>query len=342
MLAMLLCLPMSLLASKVGNYRMALAALLLMGGGGLVSAHAHDFNTLMLGRITEGFGFVMIAVTAPALIARAVTTQDRPIAMTMWSLWLPVGVSATLLAAPLLVAWSGWRLLWTASGWVALMWVLVLGVAFFNVGRSGDRQAAITRIELADLFHRDSWLLVLSFICFSSVYTAAIAFAPTFWHEVHRMSLASGALLLVPAMLGTIVGNISSGLLIKRGYPVNRLLAACFVVPALLGGLAFVEGLPFWLQYMCFISFTTLTGMVPTAIMAVAPAYTHSHVQIGPIVALVFQGATTGQVIGPVLLSQLIEYQQHNWTWGLLFFGGFAVVGGSLMYLIRPPQPLSR
>lgn len=338
LLAMLLCLPMSLLATKIGNYRMALGALLLMGSGGLISAYADGFNLLMLGRMTEGLGFVMIAVTAPALIARVVTIKDRPIAMTMWSLWLPMGVSVTLLSAPLLMGWSGWRLLWQASGWFSLFCLLVVGVSFFNIGRSGDRQAAITKAELADLFHRDSWLLVLSFICFGSVYTTAIAFAPTFWHEVHGISLASGALLLAPVMLCTMVGNISSGILIKRGFLVNRLLVYCFVVPALLGGLAFIEGLPFWLQYLFFISFASLTGMVPTAIMAIAPSYTYNPVQIGPMVALVFQGATTGQFIGPILFSQLIEYQQYNWTWSLLFFGGFALLGGSLMYFIRPSR----
>ena len=59
--------------------------------------------------------------------------------------------------------------------------------------------------------------------------------------------------------------------------------------------------------------------------------------QIGPSVAMVFQGATAGQVLGPILFSQLIEYHQHNWSWALLFFGVFALLGGMFMFLIRPP-----
>jgi MFS family permease len=72
--------------------------------------------------------------------------------------------------------------------------------------------------------------------------------------------------------------------------------------------------------------------------MAVAPTYTSSPVQIGPSVAMVFQGATTGQVLGPILLSQLIEYHQHNWSWALLFFSVLAVTGGLLMSQVRSPE----
>ena len=336
--AMFLCLLMSVLASKIGNYRLAVLALLLMGVGGLVSASADEFTTLLLGRITESLGFVMIAVTGPALIAKVVLTKDRPLAITLWSIWLPVGVILMLLLSPLLVDLSGWRLVWQTTGSLALVWTLVLGIALFKIGWASDREKSISRTEFRGLFHRNSWLLALSLACFSCVYLAATSFAPTFWFETHNISLRNGAYWLALAMFGTIIGNISSGLLVKRGYPTRNLLLIGFVVPALLGGLAFVVGLPFWLQYLCFFTFVTFGGAVPTVAMTVAPTYTTAPVQVGPSVALVFQGATTGQVLGPILFSQLIEYHQYNWSWAVLFFSMFALVGGALMSMIRPPN----
>lgn len=335
--SMFLCLLMSVLASKAGNYRLAVLALVLMGVGGLASASAADFTILLFGRITESLGFVMIAVTGPALIAKVVLTKDRPLAITFWSIWLPVGVILMLLLSPVLVDFSGWRLLWLVTGCLALLWALVLGIALFRIGRASDREPSINRAEFRGLFHRNSWLLTLSMLCFSCAYMSATAFAPTFWFETHGISLREGAYWLALAMFGTIVGNLSSGLLLKRGYPARSLLLAGFVLPAFLCGFVFVSGLPFWLQYICLVLFVTCGAAVPTITLATAPTYATSSVQVGPSVAMVFQGATAGQVLGPILLSQLIEYHQYNWSWAVLFFGAFALIGGVLMSLLHAP-----
>ena len=335
--AMFLCLAMSIIASKAGNYRLAVAALLLMGGGGLVSANADAFGLLLIGRVTESLGFVMIAVTGPALIARVVLPEDRALALTFWSLWLPVGVVLMLLLSPLLVGLSGWRLVWSVTAWLSLFWALVLGAAFFHIGRAGDREPSITWPEFRGLFQPDSLLLCLSLASFSCAYMVGTSFAPTYWFEVHDISLKEGAYWLSAAMVGTIVGNLTCGILVKKGYSGRSILLTAFVIPAMLGGLSFVIGLPFWFQYICFFVFTTCTGAVPTAAIALAPTYVSSPAQIGPSVALVFQGATIGQVIGPIIFSQLIEYHEHNWSWGLAFFIAMACIGGGLMSMLRPP-----
>ncbi|PWQ94393.1 CynX/NimT family MFS transporter [Leucothrix pacifica] len=336
--AMFLCLLMSVLATQVGNYRLAVLALLMMGAGGLISANAGSFPALLSGRVTESLGFVMIAVTGPALLAKVALPEDMAIAITLWTIWLPVGVILMLLLSPLLVSLSGWRLVWSVTSWLSLAWALVLGIAVFKIGTAGDRAPRISRAEFRGLFHRNSWLLTLSMTCFSMAYLAATSFAPTFWYETHDISLRQGAYFLTFAMFGTMIGNLSSGLLVKRGYATRKLLLMAFVIPTLIGGCSFLTSLPFWVQYIGFVIFTTLAGAVPTVLMAVAPTYTSSPVQIGPSVAMVFQGATTGQVLGPILLSQLIEYHQHNWSWALLFFSVLAVMGSLLMSQVRPPE----
>ena len=338
LLSMLLCVPMAIAGAQFGNYRTAVLALGLMGCGGLVSAHAQTLSWLLFGRIIEGFGFVMIAVAGPALIARAVLPQDRAMGMTVWSLWLPVGVSSMLLISPTLIGLADWRLPWSLTGWFALLWMVVLGFAFLNVGRAGDRQRGITKQQIMGIFQPGTLMMALSLGLFSSLYTVGVAFSPTIWHETKQISLQSGSYLLAIAIFTTVIGNLIGGYLIKRGYPMNRLLLIGFVVPAALCSLVFVQALPFWFQYICFVIFAAGVGVIPAAIFAKAPAYTNEPIQISLVIALVFQGTTVGQVFGPIMFSNLIEWQDQDWSWGLQYFLVIAVIGGLVMNSIKPPK----
>ena len=338
LLSMLLCVPIAIAGAQFGNYRTAVLALGLMGCGGLLSAHADSLSWLLLGRIVEGFGFVMIAVAGPALIARAVLPQDRAMGMTVWSLWLPVGVSSMLLLSPTLIDLANWRLPWSITGWFALFWMVVLALAFLKVGRSGDKQRGITKQQIMGIFQPGTLMMALGLGIFSSLYTVGIAFSPTIWYETKQISLQTGSYLLAIAIFSTVIGNLVGGYFIKRGYPLNRLLVIGFVIPSMLCSLVFVQALPFWFQYACFVVFATSVGIIPAAIFAKAPAYTTEPIQISLAIALVFQGTTAGQVIGPIVFSNLIEWKDGDWSWGLVYALSIAVIGGLVMYSIKPPK----
>jgi len=338
LLTMLLCVPVAIAGAQFGNFRTAVLSLGLMGCGGLLSAHADSLSWLLFGRIVEGFGFVMIAVAGPALIARAVLPQDRPIGMTIWSLWLPVGVSTMLLVSPTLINFADWRLPWSLTGWFALFWMVVLALAFLKVGRAGDKQRGITKQQILEIFQPGTIGMAAGLGLFSCLYTVGIAFTPTIWHETKQISLQTGSYLLAIAILSTVIGNFVGGFFIKRGYPLNRLLVFSFVIPSIICSMMFVQALPFWFQYFCYVIFAVSVGVIPAAIFAKAPAYTTEPIQISLAVALVFQGTAAGQVIGPVLFSNLIEWQDRDWSWGLAFYLCIAVIGGLVMYSIRPPR----
>lgn len=338
LLAMLLCVPVAIAGAQFGNYRTAVLSLGLMGCGGLLSAHADSLSWLLIGRTIEGFGFVMIAVAGPALIARAVLPQDRAMGMTVWSLWLPVGVSSMLLISPTLIEFADWRLPWSLTGWFALFWMIVLALAFLKVGRAGDKQRGITKQQILGIFQPGTLRMALSLGLFSSLYTVGIAFSPTLWHETKQVSLQTGSYLLAIAIFSTVIGNFVGGYFIKRGYPLNRLLVFSFVIPTIICSMMFVQALPFWFQYLCYVIFAAAVGVIPAAIFAKAPAYTTEPIQISLAIALVFQGTTAGQVIGPIVFSNLIEWQNGDWSWGLVYFISIAVIGGLAMYSIKPPK----
>ncbi|WP_237217756.1 MFS transporter, partial [Falsiroseomonas oryziterrae] len=104
-------LAIGLAAARIGARR----ALLVGLAAGTVAAVAATLSPasgpLMLARIAEGAGFLLVTVAAPALIAAMASGRDRAFAMGLWGTYMPAGVALGLLSAPLVEA-AGWRVAW--------------------------------------------------------------------------------------------------------------------------------------------------------------------------------------------------------------------------------------
>lgn len=337
-LVMLIAVPVGLLSAKAGHYRLTLLGLVLLGGGALTSTYAADIVVLLAARITEGLGYVMVAIAAPALITQVVNPKDRAMAMGIWATWMPVGICIMLLSAPTIIAASGWRNVWLLAGVFPLLWLCVVAFSFRGMQRTTPNPNSRALADIRGILHRAPLLIMAAFACFSALFLVAATFPITAWHQLKGISLQHGSYLLTFAIILNICGNLIGGALIARGLALSRVLAISFTLPALLAGLTFVETLPFWLQYVCLASFFFFGGIVPGAIFAAAPAYATSPAQIGLLIGLFFQGAATGQVIGPIVFSTLIELANGNWAWGAAFYGFFGLLGGLVMINIPPPQ----
>ena len=99
-------------ADALGHRRLLLAGLCLQGAGSVSGALTHSVAILFLTRIIEGLGFLMVAVTAPALIVRITKPRDLRLALSGWSCFLPAGAAIIMLITPLVTASFGWRGLW--------------------------------------------------------------------------------------------------------------------------------------------------------------------------------------------------------------------------------------
>ncbi len=331
-LAMLLPIPIGLLTARFGAYRMLLSALMLLGGGALLSARTTTLDFLLLTRVLEGLGYVMTAIAAPALIATVVKPADRPIALGIWAGWLPLGISLMFLLSPSVIEVGGWRGVWLLTGLFPLLWLLVVGWSFRSHAHTAAPNPA-TRYQRGDwkiLLQPGPLLLALSFCCFALTFVVTTTFLPAAWQEINQVPVAYSARLLALTIASHALGNFLGGWLIAKGYPPARVLCGAFVLPALLGGLAFTT-MPFVWQYACIVVFMFVLGIVPGAVFATAPTYAQSPRQISLLIGLVFQGAATGQVLGPVLFSQLVERAGGSWNDAFWFFAACTLLGGLLM-----------
>ncbi|MDQ5769289.1 MFS transporter [Thiothrix subterranea] len=337
-IAMLFALPAALFSVRLGAYRMALTALAMLGLGALGGAYAEQFAVLLLCRLLEGMGYVLIAVSAPALISQVAQPQHRTTGMTVWSTWIPIGVSLMLLTAPLVLQAYSWREVWLLTAFFAFAWLLILGGTFFSHHNRAMPNTHTNPVLLVGIFKPDPLKLAASFMCFSAVFIIAISFMPTVWLKQKGVPITQSSGWMALIILSSVMGNGVGGWLVSKGIATSRILVSSFVIPACLASWAFLDIFPLWLQISCIGLFVFIGSIVPGTLFAVTPTYATTPAQVSLLVGLIFQGAAIGQVIGPVLFSAIIDASGGDWRWALGFYGFFALLGGWVMSSIKPPQ----
>ena len=69
----------------------------------------------MLGRIFEGYGFLLINLSAPVLLTLHTKNQNRGKVMGIWGSFMPAGNALIILIAPFVFIISDWWLFWQIS-----------------------------------------------------------------------------------------------------------------------------------------------------------------------------------------------------------------------------------
>ena len=81
-----------------GHRRLVLLGTALGFLASLAGAFAPDVDLLMIGRVVEGLGFIMVAVAIPTLVVRLAAPADQRIVLTLWSAYMPAG-AGTMISA---------------------------------------------------------------------------------------------------------------------------------------------------------------------------------------------------------------------------------------------------
>ena len=76
--------------------------------------------SLMIGRALEGYGFLLINLSAPVLLTLHTNNKIRGKVMGIWGSFMPAGNAAIIIIAPLIYLVSDWHLLWLISGFYTL------------------------------------------------------------------------------------------------------------------------------------------------------------------------------------------------------------------------------
>jgi len=313
-------------ADGLGLRRSMIVGLCVLGAASLLGGSATGVPALLLLRVLEGFGFLLVVLPAPGLVRQLLPPGRVPVMLGVWGAYMPFATALALLFGPLFIQTLGWRAWWWGLGGLTLVAAMALARAVPAAAPaptpgpvagstpSGPGWAARLGRTLGA---PGPWLVAASFAMYSGQWLAVIGFLPAIYTQA-GISGATTAALTALAAAANIAGNVGSGRLLQRGVPAPRLLALGFATMAVASLAAFAggadAGLPGWLRYAAVLAFSGVGGLIPATLFALALRLAPAPDAVSTTVGWVQQWSALGQFAGPPAVAWLAG-QAGGWQW---------------------------
>jgi predicted MFS family arabinose efflux permease len=330
------------LIDRWGPRRLVGAALAAAATGNFLGALAPPAAFLIAGRLCEGLAFILVLSAAPVLLGRLAAPRDRGLVMGFWGTFLPVGSAIAIAAAPPLLGLGGWRLIWAVSGGLAAVGLAALWAIEARhpepPGGGASRLADLARVARS----RPIILAGLAFAGFSFSYIAVLSFLPTWLIDAEGLTLKAAAAIAIAYSLGNAVGNVTGGMLLRRGVSAAHLVAAAAAAAGVLSLAIFLPGPPTWARLAAAVAFGSIGGWIPVSVFATAPRLAPEPRLAGSAMGFAVQLLNIGTLMGPVALAAAVDAAG---TWTIAPAVVIAGLGASLLAglgLVRDVAALDR
>ena len=334
---LLLAVFMGLLADGLGLRRSMLGGLVLLALASAAGSLATSPWVLLALRASEGLGFLLVALPAPALIRRLVPFDHLSGMLGAWGAYMPAGTALALLAGPLFIPSWGWPHWWGLFACISLAMALWLARAVpadpVQASAASGSQTGVGQRLRQTLSARGPWLVALTFAMYSGQWLAVVGFLPSIYAAAGVSGALLGGLTALAAAVN-ILGNLASGRLLQRGGVPAHLLTLGFAAMALgstLAFAAFTEGLP-WLRYVGVLLFSGVGGLVPGTLFSLAVRLAPGEQQVATTVGWVQQLSALGQFVGPPVVGW-VAVQAGGWQLTPLVTVGCCVCGVGLAWV---------
>ncbi|MBS7349587.1 MAG: MFS transporter [Comamonas sp.] len=334
---MLLGLAVGLSADRWGLKRSMLAGLLLMATGSVIGALANSFIWLLLCRVLEGLGFLVAVMPGPGLIRRHIPAAQLGRRMSLWSTYMPTGMTLGLIASPWLLQIASWRVLWLVLGGISLLAAVAVMLQVppdpAPCADSPNADAGWQPRLLLTLRSSGPWLVAISFMVYAGQWIAIVGFLPTVYQAGGVSAQLAGLLTALVSMVN-IAGNVAAGQLQHAGWTPRRILQTGFTAMGVCTVLAFLQVggeplLPLWLRFIAIAAFSAIGGLIPGSLFILAVRLSPSTDTVSTTVGFMQQCSSMGQMLGPPLVAAVATWV-GGWQWTWVVTGSFALVGWGL------------
>lgn len=335
LLGMTLGMVAGALGDRLGHRRLILVGFLAMAVASFSGAAANGFSLLLLSRVLEGFGFIVVAAVAPPMFLAVSVARHHRLIFGLYSGYWPAGVAVMILVTPVVIEAIGWRGLWLINGVFALLvLVLVLFVTRPGVG-SAVRATPPPFLEAVRTFTRiGPMTLALTFGAYSSIHVTVVTLLPTFYTEAGFAGLGAAALLTALVAVVNVGGNVIAGVAMHWGAPRWILVIGTFALIAASALLMYDDGISFAVRLGAAIFLSFIAGMIPACLFAATPLVAPSPSLVGATTGLMMQGSQLGQLVGPVAMAWIVTHQ-GSWNFAPVTLVAAAVMGSGLMFALR-------
>jgi len=329
-------LTVSLLAELAGERRCLLAGLALESVGSGCGALASSVTSLLVSRMIEGVGSILIVVTGPGLIRRHAPQPRLNTAIGYWGAFTGIAAVAGLAGSALILQVAPWRLLWWVMTALTLAPVpLVISIVPADQPRRARGAAAAARRIGATAHSPGPWIAGLIFACYTIQWMTVMGFLPAICAHNGLRGIWPG---MLTALIGGVsaVASIGTAPLLQRGVPARTLLIPAFAAMAVTSLLAFAVHwavLPAGhiLQVSCVAAFSFFGAAIPATLFRVAVDLAPPAGSVPATIGLMQQLFNAGSVAGPAATAWLVTVTggwQSAW-WMTCTFAGL----GSLLSL---------
>lgn len=334
-------LVVALLAELIGERRCLLAGLALVSLGSAWGAVSQSVPSLMLSRVIEGSGSLLVVVTGPGLIRRSTPQRRINRAIGWWSAFTGIATFAGLIGSTLILQVAPWRLLW----WVMTALTMApvpLVLACVQRDEPRGTAGAVTAARRVGVTVRSlkPWVVGLAFACYTIQWMTVVGFLPTIYQDGGLTGVWPGVL---SALVGgvSVVGSIGAAPLLQRGVPGRALLIGGFAAMAATSLLTFAVH---WssltagiiCEVACVSAFSLLGGVIPASLFRIAVDLAPPAGSAPAVIGLMQQIFNAGSVAGPAIAAWLVT-RTGGWqsTWWMTC--AFAALGSLLSLYLSVP-----
>lgn len=322
MLGLISGIPAGALVVSIGGRRVLIVGLFAITIGSAQGAASVSFSLLLLSRIVEGAGFLLITVAAPSILDHVVERSRRDFAFALWSCFMPAGMAIAMLTGPF---FTNWRSMWWTSSSLALIVALaaILVVPFVRKEVPWPWKQLCTDAATT-VQARGPSLLALAFGFYSLMFFVLFGFLPVLLMERMQVSHQTAGMLSAMASAANISGNLAAGFLLSRGTSRFALIAGASIAMGVVSFGIFLPVLADGPTFLLCVLFSAVGGLIPATLISTAPLVVTATGLVPLVLGFQVQGNNLGQIVGPVVVGSAIQI--YGWPSAAILVATAAVL----------------
>jgi predicted MFS family arabinose efflux permease len=311
-----------------------IAGLVVIGCGSALGAASPNWPILLVTRVIEGCGFLLVVVASPSLIRALATPRNRALALACWGAYMPTGTAIMMLASPAVMSAYGWRALWLLNAVTAFFYaaVVYLFVQPDADARGDKRPSSLANLK-ALIAVPGPMLAALAFGTYTFQYFALTGLMPALLVERMGLTVAQAGGVSAATVIANAGGNLAAGVAVRFGVPLWAIIATAFALCGVAAFGIFAGSLPVVVVALLASASLAITGLIPASIFAATSRVAPGDHLLGMTLGLVIQASNLGQFLGPAVLAAWVE--RFGWARAPILFTAIGLTGLTTALVLR-------
>ena len=318
----------------------AASSLLISGLSSALVTLTNDFTVLMLSRFAEGTGFMLGIVSLPMLVAANSNANDRPLALAIWSCFVPIGIGLTLAFSAPSLSLIGWRGIWLLISALSIVGSIIITVVFskslkgslFTSTEKPKRSEPIRRVFNT----KEVILFGALFLLFSVQFQPTVAYLPSLLLGNGDLNLETSTYITAVGVTLNVTGNLFSVWVLRNSrLNIFKLLTISVCINLVFCSAIFLTNLPLQIRLASSFIFLGSSGLLPGLIWIRLNEISRNQNISQIFSAFIIQCSFIGQFIGPIFIGFIVDLTDQ-WSSSLyvtIFASGISL-GVCTYYLI--------